>query len=183
MTFANFPLAPVESIRHNGLAAKTNAAGRGNPIDPRRTTANRRYFFVRALLRAFFYGRAVAGPASAGPVPLDAGFPPPLRARPPHVEMRGGTNQSKEAAMRVNALARPEQTQSPTELTPFQAGIQSASAWFACPQLSAATHRDNARCVFVRAIADDSEAAIASFSFNRGFAHGLAKAMAEVSHG
>lgn len=181
MRLAIYPLASVEGIRHNGFAAKTNAAWFGDQNNSRRTTATRRYFYVHTLLRAFF-GRAIAGIPSGMPVSLGTGSPTLLSARPPHLAMRGGVINPKEAAMRVNALARPEQTQSPTELTPFQAGIQSARAWFACPQLSAATHRDNARCAFVRTIADDSEAAIASFSFNRGFAHGLAKAMAEVSH-
>jgi len=182
MTLVIFPLAHLRNLRHTGHVANTNATRGESRNVPRRTTADWRYFFVRMPMRTSF-GRAVAGAPSGAPVPLDAGLSTPPRARPPHLRVGSGSNPSKETAMRVNALARPEQTQSPTELTPFQAGIQSARAWFACPQLSAATHRDNARCVFVRAITDDSEAAIASFSFNRGFAHGLAKAMAEVSHG
>lgn len=183
MTLAVFPLAHIQNLRHTKSVAETTATGFSSPNVPRRTNRPMAVFFRPYTMRmCTFFGRAVVGRARALPVPLDAGLLTPLRARPPHLAVGSGSNPSKEAAMRANALARPEQTQSPTELTPFQAGIQSARAWFACPQLSAATHRDNARCVFVRAIADDSEAAIASFSFNRDFAHGLARAMAEVSH-
>ncbi len=182
MTLAIFPLAHLRSLRHTGHVANTNATRGESRNRQRRTTAARRYFYVRMPTCAFF-GRAMAGAPSGAPVSFVTGLSTLPCARPPHLRVGSGSNPTKEAAMRANALARPEQTQPPTELTPFQAGIQSACAWFACPQLSAATHRDNARCVFVRAITDDSEAAIASFSFNRGFAHGLAKAMAEVSHG
>lgn len=79
--------------------------------------------------------------------------------------------------MRANTLARPEQTSS-HEVSPFDAGVQAAYAWFEGVKVSAATYRDNARCNLVRPIVDDSEAALASTVFNRGFAHGLALVIA-----
>ena len=75
--------------------------------------------------------------------------------------------------MALHTHARSEQAHPHTVLTPFEAGIQAAQAWFDLTKVSAATHRDNARCALVRTIADDSEAALASTVFNRGFAKGL----------
>ena len=50
------------------LVAKKKAAGLGTPKYERRTTASRRYFFVRMPSRAFVNGRALVGTASAVPV-------------------------------------------------------------------------------------------------------------------
>ncbi len=182
MTLAIFPLAHLQNLRHTKCVAKTTATWFSSRNRQRRTNRRPGGIFTSVRTCAPSLGGRLWGGFGL-PVSFVTGLLTLLSARPPHLAVGSGSNPTEEVAMRLNALARPEQTQSPTELTPFQAGIQSARAWFACPQLSAATHRDNARCVFVRAIADDSEAAIASFSFNRGFAHGLAKAMAEVSHG
>lgn len=56
-----------QASSYTHLAAKKKADGLGTPKFERRTTASRRYFFVRMLLRAF-NGRALAGTASAVPV-------------------------------------------------------------------------------------------------------------------
>ncbi|MEI2415489.1 hypothetical protein V8Z80_04825 [Orrella sp. JC864] len=67
--------------------------------------------------------------------------------------------------------------------TPYSAGQVAARSWFAQIQRTAADHRDAARCTFVRSLeADDSDAAMASIEFNRGFAEGLAQAIAGVRH-
>lgn len=84
--------------------------------------------------------------------------------------------------MRANTLACLEQTSFP-EVSPFDAGIQAAQAWYAKAHVSIAAHRDNARYNLVRPITDDSEAALTSTEFNRGFAHGLALIIAGVRHG
>lgn len=177
---AIYPLAHSAKLRHTAFACKTKQAGFGSPNVLRRTTATRRYFYVHTHLRTFF-GRAIAGAPSGAPVSLDAGLPTLLSARPPHLEVGSGPNRSKEVAMRANTLARSEQTLSP-EVSPFDAGVQAAHAWFEGVKVSAATYRDNARCNLVRPIVDDSEAALASTVFNRGFAHGLALVIAGVRH-
>lgn len=79
--------------------------------------------------------------------------------------------------MAKTAYARPEQTQSLVEISPFDAGVQAAHAWFVQPKASAATHRDSARCAFVRGFSNESEVALVSHAFNRGFERGLALAM------
>lgn len=83
--------------------------------------------------------------------------------------------------MSLSSTALSEQTQFHTDI-PFDAGVQAAHAWFTETKASAATHRDNARCALVRSIADDSEASAASTMFKRGFAHGLAQAIAGGAH-
>ena len=72
--------------------AQTNATGFGSPTCNRRTTAVRRYFFVRTPLRASICGWALAGRASALPVSYCAGLPTLPCARPPHLEVGSGLN-------------------------------------------------------------------------------------------
>lgn len=91
-------LAAYVGFPHNERAADTNAAWFSSQNVPGRTTASRRYFYVRTQLRAFF-GRAIAGRAHALPVPLDAGLLTLLSARPPHLAVGGGVTPSKEATM------------------------------------------------------------------------------------
>lgn len=173
-------LAVYGEFPHNGRAADTNAAWFDSQNVPGRTTASRRYFYVRTQLRTF-YGRAIVGRAHALPVPLDAGLSTLHSARPPHLTVGRGSNPSKEVAMRAHALARPEQ---PTSSNfSHQAGIAAAQSWFAQIQKSAADYRDTERCAFVRGLqADDSDAALASLAFDQGFAKGLAEAFAGVRH-
>lgn len=189
MMTAAISLAHLAQLRHNWAVAKTNATWFSSQNVPGRTTASRRYFYVRTHLCAFF-GRAIAGRAHALPVPLDAGLLTLLSARPPHLAVGSGSNPSKEAAMRANTLARPEQSplvsplNSPVPLAGYDAGKEAARAWFEQLKRSAADHRDAERCAFVRALeADDSEAALASILFNQGFAEGIALAIAGVRHG
>ena len=159
-------LALAATVRHNSHVAETTATGRGNPIAPRRTTATKRYFFVRPPLRAFF-GRAVAGPASAGPVPLDAGFPPSLRARPPHVEMGSGSNPSKEATMLATSL------RTPAHPSPYLHGVNAARTWLESPRPGVSLHDWRA---LHRAGAADPAA------FDRGFADGVAYLFTQGGH-
>ena len=58
------------------LVAEKKAAGHGTPKHERRTTASRRYFFVRMPQCAFFNERALAGTASAVPVAFVPVFQP-----------------------------------------------------------------------------------------------------------
>jgi hypothetical protein len=179
-------LAHLNLVRHNWLAAQTNAAGFGDLKSLRRTTAPRRYFYVHSLLHTLF-GRAIAGIPSGMPVSVVTGSPTLLSARPPHLAMSGGLPLHTEAAMRANALARPEQSPLVTTVvaTPgYDAGKFAALTWLSQILRSAADHRDSSRCAYVRALdADDSSAAMASIEFNRGFAEGLAQAIAGVRHG
>jgi len=101
-------LAVYTELPHNGCAADTNAAWFSSQNVPGRTTASRRYFYVRTQLRAFF-GRAIAGRAHALPVPLDAGLLTLLSARPPHLAVGSGSNPSKEAVMADHPSRTPAQ--------------------------------------------------------------------------
>ena len=165
-------------LAHNDPVTKTNVTGFDSSKVSRRPNRHQAVFLRPHTTRTFF-GRAMVGRANALPVSVDAGLSTPLSARPPHLTVGSGSNQTTEVAMRTNILARPEQTQPLPITTPFEAGIQAAQAWFDQAKVSAATHRDNARCALVRAIADDSEAALASTVFNRGFAKGLELLIAE----
>jgi hypothetical protein len=89
--------------------------------------------------------------------------------------------------MRANALARPEQSpliSTVVATSGYDAGKFAALTWLSQILRSAADHRDSSRCAYVRALdTDDSCAAMASIEFNRGFAEGLAQAIAGVRHG
>lgn len=88
-------IASLRAMVHTCAVAKTNATWCESQNVPRRMTADRRYFYVRTLLRTL-YGRAIAGRAYALPVPLDAGLSTLLSARPPRLRADGGLNPSKE---------------------------------------------------------------------------------------
>lgn len=62
-------------------------------FDGRTNRHPRRYFYVRSPLRAFF-GRVIAGARSRAPVSYRAGSSTLLSARPPHLTMRSGSNDS-----------------------------------------------------------------------------------------
>lgn len=112
MSLHNATCKPA-ALCYSGGSVETAADGFGDLEYERRTTAARRYFYVRALLRASFNGRAMVGIPSGMPVCFRAGSPTLPFACPPHLAMGSGFNaQRKEAAMRANTLARPEQTQS-----------------------------------------------------------------------
>lgn len=75
-------IASPLAMAHTCAVVETNAPRFGDQTVLRRTTAARRYFYVRIL-----FGRAIAGRGSPLPVPWDAGSPTLLSARPPHLAM------------------------------------------------------------------------------------------------
>jgi hypothetical protein len=68
------------------VAEKEATRGESRNV-PRRTTAIKRFFYVRKPLRASFYGRALVGVRLRTPVPLDAGLSTLSCARPPHLRV------------------------------------------------------------------------------------------------
>jgi len=102
--------------------------GFDSSISKRRTTADRRYFFVRSHAFAF-YGRALAGERSRSPVSFCAGlstlpsaWPPRLTAGARFVEpAKGGRT------MRLAIPARPEQTQSPLQIQIINRALRDAA--------------------------------------------------------
>lgn len=108
-------IAATATRSYTADVAETAATRGGSRNSPGRTTAFERFFYVRTS--SAFYGRALAGVRSRTPVPLDAGLPTLLCARPPHLEVGTGlSNPSKEAASMRLALARPEQSPLSAEL-------------------------------------------------------------------
>lgn len=109
----------------------------------RRTTAARRYFFVRLSLLAS-NGRALAGVRSRTPVSDDAGTPTLSCARPPRLASgRGYRTAVIGGRIMRHTLARPEQTRT-RHIFSAAAGRDAAEQWLTdCPNSTAGEYRDS----------------------------------------
>lgn len=182
-------LAYACGFTHNwAVTATTVARGESRNV-PRRTTAARRYFFVRMPLHAF-NGRALAGARLRAPVPLDAGLSTLPCARPPRLRAgRRVLHPSKEAAMATPSLVLSKSLPYPQDayLAAVAAGIAAARAWFAQPHQSLATCRDIQRAEYVGHVIDSHEPGLIPFTasvdgFTAGFERGVANIIAGVCH-
>lgn len=68
------------------VAEKEATRGESRKV-PGRTTATKRFFYVRKPLHAVSYGRVLVGVRSRTPVPLDAGLSTLSCTRPPHLRV------------------------------------------------------------------------------------------------
>lgn len=68
------------------VAEKEATRGESRKV-PGRTTATKRFFYVRNPLHAFSYGRVLVGVRLRTPVPLDAGLSTLSCTRPPHLRV------------------------------------------------------------------------------------------------
>ncbi len=122
-------LTKLESVVYSLRCGRRHLSlGIGVPIRHRRTTADRRYFFVRSHAFAF-NGRALAGERSRSPVSYVTGTPTPSCAWPPQlalgarfVELDIGGN-----AMRPANSARSEQIQTSLQVQIINRALRDAA--------------------------------------------------------
>ncbi len=101
--------------------------GIGVSTSKRRTTADRRYFFVRCHAFAF-NGRALVGERSRSPVSFCAGTPTLSCAWPPQLALGAGfVEPAKGGNMRPAIPARSEQTQSPLQIQIINRALRDAA--------------------------------------------------------
>lgn len=85
--------------------------------------------------------------------------------------------------MRPDALARPEQTFSPSIYqSAVSAGRAGVAAWLAQHELSLARFRDQQRAVFVASLEWSTVIPEIRFAFDQGFAEGIAQLFSGVRH-
>lgn len=106
------PVANGNRPPYDRFVAALVATGFDSPNGKRRTTASRRYFFVRMPSRAF-NGRAMAGRAHALPVSVCAGLSTLPCARPPRLTVGSGIETAANGgqSMRLNPHAHSGQLQ------------------------------------------------------------------------
>lgn len=109
------------------FVAEKKAAGLGTPKYERRTTATRRYFFVRMPLCVYFNGRALAGTASAVPVSFVPVF---QTCQVPALPFGTGKriNATKELSMKDVTHSSLDQKSSPAASSPAAAEPQPVRA-------------------------------------------------------
>jgi hypothetical protein len=175
------PLAMAYTV----IVAETTANLDWRPELQRRTTAARRYFFVRSS-SASFNGRALTGERLRSPVSFaPVRQPRHVPGHPIGVGVRVIQARKGGRTMLRRIPARPEQTQSPIRFPLFaQAGRHAAELWLTSAPLSAGEFRDlryRNLLADVPALPGDEQRREA---FDRAFEDRLAEAIAneEVSH-
>jgi len=122
-------LTAVNPQGYSVAVAETTVTGFSSPQHSRRTTAARRYFFVRTPSRAFkINGRALVGRANALPVSLSAGLLTLPCARSPHLAVGSGFTATQGGRTLLRHIpARPEQKSFPNTLTIVNDALRAAA--------------------------------------------------------
>lgn len=165
-------------LLHHPRVAATTAAGFDSPKRQRRTL-RRQADFLRPLPSCASMGGRLQGGFGL-PVSFVTGLSTLLSARPPHLTVGSGFNPTKEAAMRANAPARPEQTQYPLI---EQAAITAAELWLQHAPESLADWCDTRFKCLAAGMNWYSDYHDRKAAFEQAYALRIGQAMVGVRHG